>query len=108
MEILSRIPSRLQFLGQYQHDDDDNFANFFIKSTDENCPVVVNLSFVLHQSTDAPCALSDEELLNCCCSYYFYKGKWYFLDIPADIANYRIGQSVWPPPMIDRNIRCLV
>lgn len=27
----------------------------------------------------------------------FCKGKWYFLNIPADIANYRIGQSVWPP-----------
>lgn len=61
------------FLGQYQHDDDDNFANFFIKSTDENCPVVVNLSFVFHLSTDAPCYLFDEELLNCCCSYYFAK-----------------------------------
>lgn len=60
---------------------------------------MVNLSSIPHLSTDAPCALSDEDFLNCC-SYYFCKGKWYFLNIelPADIANYRSGQSVWPPP----------
>lgn len=72
-------------------------TNFFIKSTDENCPVEwsIFLPFLICPRM----LLSDEDFLNCC-SYYFCKGKWYFLNIelPADIANYRSGQSVWPPP----------